>query len=166
MFETIVRMKMANPSPNDGTITDHKEAIFREINAMNAQNSNYNKKRVTLLEPDDDTSVLLKVETELELTVPGRAFTGLSRALSEGRKDCDENLRADYAYFAKNVFHKRLFVFEVVHDEPELEKITDTELILRTVLLATKAGSLRTQADRDILRKMKALVANVKSSND
>ena len=65
-------------------------------------------------------------------------------------------------FFKKNLFHGRLLSFEKFHENEETaEKISDTDLILRTVILANKSKSLLTKTEKDILTQMKLLVSNL-----
>ena len=67
--------------------------------------------------------------SELELGVPGRAFTGLSRSLLDEKSDDFDD------FFKKNLFHGRLLTFEKFYENEDVaDKISDTELILRTVI--------------------------------
>lgn len=71
------------------------------------------------MEPlEDNNVVVLKVESELELGVPGRPFTGLSRSLLNEEANGYDN------FFKKNLFHGRLLAFEKIHNNEEAaEKI-------------------------------------------
>lgn len=159
MNETIVRMKLANPNPVGGHLKEHLDFVNRKLNEMNNTESAYNQKTVTIIEPVTDDSVTLKVVSELELGVPGRAFTGLSRSLlDEASEDFDP-------YFKNNLFHGRLLSFEKVYeDEGAVEKITDTDMLVRLVILANKPKSLLTNTEKDILTKVKMLVADLPNS--
>lgn len=161
MFETIIRMKLVNPNPVGGCLKEHLDFFKLKVEEMNNTESNYNQKTVSIIEPIEDEVVTLKVVSELELGVPGRAFTGLSRSLlnetSEGYDD----------FYKKNLFHGRLLAFEKVHENEEVaDKITDTDLIIRTVILANKSKSLLTNTEKDILTQMKLLVANLPNNID
>ena len=81
MFETILKMRLANPNPVDGCLKEHLVYLKQKICEMNSTESNYNQKKVSIIEPIEDDVITLKVISELELGVPGRAFTGLSRCL-------------------------------------------------------------------------------------
>lgn len=161
VFETIVRMKLVNPNPVGGCLKEHLDFFKLKVEEMNNTESNYNQKIVSIVEPIQDEVVTLKVVSELELGVPGRAFTGLSRSLlnetSEGYDD----------FYKKNLFHGRLLTFEKVHENEEVaDKITDTDLIIRTVILANKSKSQLTNTEKDILTQMKLLVANLPNNID
>lgn len=156
MFETIVRMRLVNPNPIGGCLKEHLNFFKMKVNEMNNTESNYNQKTVSIIEPIEDDVVTLKVISELELGVPGRSFTGLSRAL------INENSEGYDDFFKKNLFHGRLLAFEKIHENEEVAgKITDTDLIIRTVILANKSKSILTNVEKDILTKMKILVANL-----
>lgn len=161
MFETILRMKLANPNPRDGCLREHMDFLKQKISEMNGIESNYNQKTVTIIEPVEDDFITLKVNSELELGVPGRAFTGLSRSL------LDENSEGFDDFYKKNLFHGRLLAFEKAYEnEDAAEKISDTDLIVRTVILANKPKSLLTKIEKDILTQMKLLVANLSNTID
>ncbi len=159
MFETIIRMRLVNPNPVGGCLKEHLEFFKLKVEEMNHIESNYNQKTVSIIEPVEEDVVTLKVVSELELGVPGRAFTGLSRSLlNETSVGYDD-------FYKNNLFHGRLLAFEKVHgDEAAADKITDTDLILRTVVLANKSKSILTKTERDILTQMKILVANLPNS--
>lgn len=157
MFETYVRMKLVNPNPVGGCLKDHLDFFKIKVDEMNGIESNYNQKTVSIMEPlEDDNAVILKVESELELGVPGRAFTGLSRSLlNEESNGYDD-------FYKKNLFHGRLLAFEKIHNNEEAaEKISDTDLIIRTLLLANKPKSILTNTEKDILTQLKVLVSNL-----
>ncbi len=156
MFETIIKMKLVNPNPVGGCLKEHLDFFKIKVEEMNNTESNYNQKIVSIIEPIEDNVITLKINSELELRTPGKAFTGLSRSLlnetSEGYDD----------FFKKNLFHGRLLAFEKVHENEEVaDKITDTDLIIRTVILANKSKSILTNVEKDILTQMKILVASL-----
>lgn len=157
MFETYVKLRLANPSPKGGPLRDHLPFLRAKIEEMNATQSHYNQKTVTIVEPmEDEETVLLRVQSEIELGVPGRAFTGLSRSL------LDTAAEGFDPYFRQNLFHGRLLAFErVLEGAEEARTISDTELIIRTVLLANKPKSLLSNQEREVLGQMKALAARI-----
>ena len=156
MHEIMIKMKLANPNPT-GPLKDHLEFLKTKLEGMNSLESNYNQKKVTVVEPfEDDDTVVLKVESELELSSPGRAFTGLSRSL------LNENSNGYDSFFKENLWHGRLLSFERVYkDSKVIEDITDTDFLVRVVILTQKPKSLLTQTERNILEQMKILAANL-----
>lgn len=157
MFEAHIKMKLVNPNPVGGRLVDHLEFFRIKVDEMNSTESNYNQKMVSIVETlEDEDAVLIKVESELELGVPGRAFTGLSRSLlNEEAVGYDE-------FYKRNLFHGRLLAFERVHNNMKLaETISDTDLIVRTVILANKPKSLLTNTEKDILTQLKVLVSDL-----
>lgn len=159
MYETMIKMKLANPNPT-GCLKDHMDYLKTKVEEMNALESNYNQKKVTIVESsDDDDIVVLKVESELELSAPGRAFTGLSRSL------LNENSNEYDSFFKENLWHGRLLSFERVYkDSKAIEDISDTDFLVRVIILTQKPKSLLTQTEKNILAQMKILAANL--SND
>lgn len=156
MAETTIRMRLANPAPIGGCLKEHLDFFRLKLDEMNNTESNYNQKLVTIIDPVEDDYVTLKVVSEMELGVPGRAFTGLSRSLLNESSDSYDD------YFKNNLFHGRLLTFEKVHEkEEEANKISDTDLILRVVILAQKPKSLLSKTEKEILTKLKALVVSL-----
>lgn len=159
-MEILVKMKLVNPNPT-GPLEEHLDFLKIKINELNAAKSSYNQKKICISGYDqEEDAIILKVETERPLNTPGRAFTGLSRSL------LDEKTIGYDDYFAKNVFHGRLLEFRtVLQSAEEKDKLlSDTELLVRTVLLATKPKSLLTNREKEILQKMKMLAAEIKQS--
>ena len=156
MHQIMLKMKLANPNPT-GSLKDHLEFLKAKLDEMNSLESNYNQKKVTVVEPfENDDIVILKVESELELSSPGRAFTGLSRSL------LNENSNEYDSFFKKNLWHGRLFSFERVYkDYKVIDNISDTDFLVRVLVLAQKPKSLLTQTERNILSQMKILAANL-----
>lgn len=162
MFETIIKMRLANPTPVGGCLKEHLEFFKLKLEEMNALESNYNQKKVTIIEPiEEDDVVVLKVESELELTSPGRAFTGLSRALLNEAYDGFDS------FYKDNLFHGRLLSFEREYkDSKAIENLSDTDFLIRLVILTQKPKSLLTQTEKDILSQIKILAANLPNTID
>ncbi len=150
-------MRLANPSPTGGCLKDHIEFFKQKVEEMNATESDYNQKRVTIIEPiEDSNAVILKVESELELSAPGRAFTGLSRSLLN-----EKSVGFD-SFYKENLFHGRLLSFERVYkDVKAIEDLSDTEFLIRIVILTQKPKSILTQTEKDILNQMKILASKL-----
>ena len=65
MHQIMLKMKLANPNPT-GSLKDHLKFLKAKLDEMNSLESNYNQKKVTVVEPfENDDTVVLKVETEL-----------------------------------------------------------------------------------------------------
>ena len=123
--------------------------------------SNYNQKRVTIVEPIDEDVVVLKVESEIGLKAPGRAFTGLSRALLNEASDGYDS------FYRDNLFHGRLLSFEREYkDSKAIENLSDTDFLIRLVILTQKPKSLLTQTEKDILSEMKMLASKLPNTID
>ena len=156
MHQIMLKMKLANPNPT-GSLKDHLKFLKAKLDEMNSLESNYNQKKVTVVEPfENDDTVVLKVESELELSSPGRAFTGLSRSL------LNENSNEYDSFFKENLWHGRLFSFERIYkDYKVIDNISDTDFLVRVLVLIQKPKSLLTQTERNILSQMKILAANL-----
>lgn len=156
MLQIMLKMKLANPNPT-GSLKDHLKFLKAKLDEMNSLESNYNQKKVTVVEPfENDDTVVLKVETELELSSPGRAFTGLSRSL------LNENSNEYDGFFKENLWHGRSFSFERIYkDYKVIDNISDTDFLVRVLVLIQKPKSLLTQTERNILSQMKILAANL-----
>lgn len=155
-MEILVKMKLVNPNPT-GPLEEHLDFLKIKISELNAATSSYNQKKICISGYDqEEDAIILKVETERPLNTPGRAFTGLSRSL------LDEKTIGYDDYFAKNVFHGRLLQYEKINEPTE--EISDTQLIIQIVCLASKNKSLLTSREREILIKMKKLAAEIKQS--
>ena len=156
MFEVTLKVTLTNPNPIGGCLKDHLKFFKSKIDELNSSESNHNQKTVTIINTDMDDAIIVKVTSELELGVPGRAFTGLSRSL------LDEKSTDFDPFFKNNLFHGRLLSFEKLYaDEEDSLKVSDTDLIVRVTILATKPKSHLTNAEQDILKQLKILAAQL-----
>ncbi len=130
-----LQVKLLNPIPT-GKLGDHISFFEKRIYDFNGRKSSSNQKFISLLKVDDD-AITIRVESELELAVPGRAFTGFSRSLL---KNTDE----DYdPFFEQNIFHNKLLTFERISDEEDSnEAITKQELLYRLDSLVLKTRKM------------------------
>ena len=66
------------------------------------------------------------------------------------------------SFFKENLWHGRLFSFERVYEDYKvIDNISDTDFLVRVLVLAQKPKSLLTQTERNILSQMKMLAANL-----
>ncbi len=64
--------------------------------------------------------------------------------------------------FIRFIFHGRLLSFERVYkDLKAIEDLSDTEFLIRIVILTQKPKSILTQTEKDILNQMKILASKL-----
>ena len=136
-----------------GSFKEH-EKWFREcVKEFNqrSDNSTINRKKIKVVEIDDDViEIRLCTETNLG-KAPGRSLTMLSRALID-----DKNTMYD-PYFSKQLFHGKLFTIEVIETEAGGIQMSDGELIKALVDYGMTPKSNILEKQKKAVEQMKKL---------
>jgi len=146
-------VRMAHPKPND-LLKNHIEWFLFCLNEFNERvnDSESNPKNVSVLEIKED-HIRIKISSEQELGLaPGRALTGLSRSLITNTSN---NPKYD-DYFENNLFHKKLFTYEVYY-ESNYNDITISELIHGFIDFALQPQSLIPESQKLAYNRIKKI---------
>lgn len=159
-FVKRVIVKLVNPSPTD-YLSNHMDFFKKKLNEQNERSlqslTNRRFVEIVLDEKINSDCIMLDIYSEVELGIPGRAFTGFSRSLVPK----DNNTKDYDPFFKENLFHGKLLEFETVlendSDEIELSNEKMLQLLIHLVFLPQSTLS---EKKKKAIKQIKNILIN------
>ena len=149
-FKKKLKVKLVNPNPT-GNISEHESSFRAAIDVLNRKKSTSNQKLVSIAKVEEDQIIII-VESEKDLVVPGRAFSGFSRFLINN---------SDNNFFRDNVFHDKLLCFQEI-DEYDVEvKLSNEEVLYKLAYLLTKPNKKLSVKERYLIQNISVIAEKI-----